>query len=81
MSKKPVPSKKQAVSSTRSRHATYVRKMRIKLSKGTVLDACPECGAKKRRHYACAECGKYKGRVVFEPRSQKTAEPVQEIKA
>jgi len=81
MSKKPVPSKKQAVSSTRSRHASYVRKMRTKLSEGTVLDVCPDCGAKKRRHYACSECGKYKGRVVFEIRAQKASEPIQEIKA
>lgn len=81
MSKKPVPSKKQAVSSTRTRHAAYARKMRTKLSEGTVLDSCPDCGAQKRRHYACSECGKYKGRVVFEPRSSKASEPIQEIKA
>lgn len=80
MSKKPVPSKKQAVSSTRSRHASWVRNLRIKLSNKAALDTCPECGAKKRRHYACAECGMYKSRQVLNVKKA-GAEPIQEIKA
>ncbi len=79
MSKKPAPTKKQAVSSTRSRHATYMRKKRIKLQNGLVLDKCLDCGATKKRHYVCQECGKYKGRQVFEV--QKMASPIQEVEA
>ena len=82
MPKKPTPSKKQSVSSTRSRYATYVRKKRIKLQNGVVLDECANCGEKKRRHYACQECGMYRGRQVFAPKKEKgRAEPIQEIEA
>mgnify|MGYP006296140241 CR=1 FL=1 len=81
MSKKPTPSKKQAVSSTRSRHATWVRKSRTKLENKVVLDQCESCGAKKRRHYACQECGMFKGRQVFEVKSKSSAQPLQEIEA
>ncbi len=80
MSKKPVPSKKQAVSSTRSRHATWVRRMRIKLSNKATLDTCTQCGAKKRRHFACVECGMYKDRQVVNVKKAGTT-PVQEIEA
>jgi large subunit ribosomal protein L32 len=80
MSKKPVPSKKQAVSSTRSRHASWVRKMRVKLSNKITLEVCPDCGAKKRRHFACSECGKYKGRQVVNVKDT-SSKPIQEIEA
>ncbi len=79
MSKKPVPKKKQAVSSTRSRYSTFARKKQIKLVNGLVLDKCPDCGATKKRHFACQECGKYKGREVYEVK--KSSEPIQEIEA
>ncbi len=79
MSKKPTPKKKQAVSSTRSRYGAYVRKKRVKLENGVVLDKCPDCGATKKRHFACQECGKYKGREVFEVKKEKA--PIQEIEA
>lgn len=79
MPKKPVPSKKQAVSSTRSRHGAYVRKARVRLDNKLALDKCPSCGESKRRHFVCEGCGEYRGRVVIEPK--KSAEPVQEIEA
>ena len=80
MSKKPVPSKKQAVSSTRSRHGAYVRAKRVKLQNKLTLETCKKCGAKKRLHFACKECGFYKDRQVFEPKT-KGAAPTQEIEA
>ena len=78
MSKKPVPSKKQAPSSTGSRHASYVRKARKKLKNRLVLGKCPDCGAVKLSHFVCMECGKYNGRQVVKP---KTVAPIQEIAA
>jgi large subunit ribosomal protein L32 len=81
MSKKPVPSKKQAVSSTRSRHESWVRKSRTKLKNTTQLDTCPSCHSKKLRHYACAECGTYRDRQVFEKKNSKQDEPIREIAA
>ncbi len=80
MSKKPVPSKKQAVSSTRSRHAAWVRKERTRLQKEVLLEKCPETGETKRRHFA-SPSGKYRGRQVFTPREKKGSEPIKEIKA
>ncbi len=81
MSKKPVPSKKQAPSSTGSRHGAYVRTARKKLANKLALSKCPDCGATKLAHFVCEECGKYNGKQVIEPRKFKTAEPVQEIAA
>ena len=80
MSKKPVPSKKQAVSSTRSRHAAYVRNQRKNLENKQVFDTCKNCGTKKRCHFACEKCGFYNGRQVFEPKTAGSA-PTQEIEA
>ncbi len=81
MPKKPTPSKKQAVSSTRSRYGAYVRKKRIKLDNAVALDKCQNCGEKKRRHYACQECGMYRGKQIFEPKQKVAPEPIQEIQA
>lgn len=30
------------------------------------LSACPDCGAARMNHTMCANCGKYKGRVVVD---------------
>ena len=79
MSKKPVPSKKQAVSSTRSRYKTYVRKQRTKLENGLTLDKCPNCEKTKKRHFACEACGKYRGHQVLKIKQEKA--PIQEIEA
>ena len=65
MSKKPVPKKKQAVSSTRSRHSKYVFEKRRKLENGIGLGKCDSCGEMKRAHFACEACGKYNGRQVL----------------
>ncbi|MCF7847155.1 MAG: 50S ribosomal protein L32 [Candidatus Gracilibacteria bacterium] len=79
MSKKPVPSKKQCPSSTGSRHGAFVRAKRKKIQNQLVLDDCKKCGAKKRRHFVCKECGWYGDKRVMDP-SKKSA-PRQEIEA
>lgn len=81
MSKKPVPSKKQAVSSTRSRHSKYVAEKRKKLENALVLDTCPTTGEVKRRHFA-SPSGYYKGKKIFETKAdRKFSEPIREVKA
>ncbi|MCF7917841.1 50S ribosomal protein L32 [Candidatus Gracilibacteria bacterium] len=79
MAKKPVPSKKQAVSSTRSRHAAWVRNQRENLKNLVVLDKCSETGETKLRHFA-SPSGKYRGRQVFDVK-QKGTDPIREIEA
>jgi large subunit ribosomal protein L32 len=79
MSKKPVPKKKQAVSSTRSRHSKYAYEQRQRMSKEVALSKCDNCGAMKRAHYACEACGFYNGRPVFEVKS--STAPAAEIEA
>ena len=79
MSKKPVPSKKQCPSSTGARYGEYVRRQRTRMAEEVMLDTCPDCGATKRRHFACDACGKYRGRTVKAVRDK--AAPAQEIEA
>jgi ribosomal protein L32 len=64
MSKKPVPKKQQAKSSTRARWATYVNKMRTRLSEKFVIEACPKTGEPKLRHFA-SPSGWYRGKQIF----------------
>jgi len=54
--------------------------MRMKLTRKATLDTCTQCGAKKRRHFACVECGMYKDRQVVNVKKAGTT-PVQEIEA
>ena len=81
MSKKPVPSKKQAPSSTGSRFGSYVRESRKKLAKKLAFGKCTDCGAVKLAHFVCKDCGKYNGKQIIEPKKFKKSEPVQEIEA
>jgi len=80
MAKKPVPSKKQAPSSTGSRHAKYGFELKKRIIQSTMLEKRSVCGAAKRRHYACATCGQYRGRTVIDKSAKMTA-PIKEIKA
>lgn len=80
MSKKPVPSKKQAVSSTRSRWASYVGKQRKKLMNRLAFDTCQTTGEVKLRHFA-SPSGYYKGRKVFKTKADKQADSAQTIEA
>lgn len=79
MSKKPVPSKKQAVSSSRSRHGAYVRRMRTNMENKVQLMDCANCGVKKRMHFACEACGNYRGKEVVTPKSSQSV--IREIEA
>jgi anaerobic ribonucleoside-triphosphate reductase len=45
-----------------------------------VLDTCKKCGATKRRHFACQECGWYGDKKIFDITQKKNA-PAQEIEA
>lgn len=81
MSKKPVPSKKQSVSSSKSRHKKKVAEARKKLLNKYTLDTCPETGETKLRHFASPH-GRHNGRQVFAKKTAgATAAPTQEIKA
>ena len=50
--------------STRSHHGL----------KGIALTKCPDCSATVKRHQACSNCGKYRGKVVInlEKKTKKT---------
>lgn len=81
MSKKPVPSKKQAVSSTRSRHSKYVAEQRKRLENNLALDVCQTTGEVKLRHFA-SPSGFYKGKKIFDTKADKQGKNVvREIKA
>lgn len=80
MSKKPVPKKQQAKSSSRSRHSKYVYLQRERLG-NISLSICKNCGAKHRSHYACGVCGYYGGKVVLQVKSKSEGSPVEEIQA
>jgi len=53
---------------TRNRRSHHALK-----AAGTIL--CVDCGQPKRKHIACASCGKYKGRdvLVKQEKADKTA--------
>lgn len=80
MSKKPVPKKKQAVSSTKSRHSKYVYNKRKALDNKIQLTKCSNCGESRRTHYACEACGFYRGRQVLNVAGE-IATPVAKIEA
>ena len=81
MSKKPVPKKQQAKSSSRSRHSKYVAEQRKRLANDVKLVNCSNCGEKRRTHYACGECGFYRGRQVLAGKSTGSVAKVTEIQA
>jgi len=82
MSKKPTPSKKQAVSSTRSRHSKWAQKLRKKLENKIALEKCKNCGEKKLRHFVCRECGFYNEKKILAPKIEiEKKAPIQEIAA
>lgn len=41
--------------------------------KAPALAACKECGAARRPHHMCLECGFYNGRQVMDLKSKKAA--------
>ncbi len=54
-----VPKKRSSKSKSRSRHATWRKNQAPSLSE------CDHCGAAKRSHRVCMECGYYRGRRVL----------------
>ena len=54
--------------------------MRVRQRKGHIkaevaqTSACPNCGAAKRSHRACPECGYYDGEKVVVTKAEKKAE-------
>ncbi len=79
MPKHPVPKKKTAKSTTKSRYSTFQKLTRKRLENGVNLTKCPDCGASKLAHNVCDECGKYKGRQV--KNLQKKIEKITKVKA
>lgn len=47
-----------------SRHRRGNRRQHLALTAPTMV-ACPRCGNMMRAHYACKNCGTYKGRQVM----------------
>jgi len=79
MAKHPVPKKKTSKARSSRRHSKFVQKERKYLKDLVHLTKCPDCGAKKMMHHVCKECGKYKGRQVFD--LNKKIEKITKIKA
>ncbi len=79
MAKHPVPKQKKPKSKTRKRYGSFKTKVLKKLSEGTQLVNCPDCGEKRLAHNVCKECGKYRGRQVID--KQKEVDKITKIKA
>lgn len=45
------------------------RRSQDRLSMVSLTD-CPRCGARRRTHHVCPECGTYNGIPVIEPRER-----------
>lgn len=47
------------------------RRQAIRL-KNTAYESCPQCGALKRPHTVCPNCGYYKGQVMLLKKEKRT---------
>lgn len=79
MAKHPVPKQKTSKSRSRSRYGSFKTKVLTKISNSIKLVTCSNCGAKRKTHYACPECGMYRGRQVVD--KTKKIEKITKIKA
>jgi large subunit ribosomal protein L32 len=79
MPKHPVPKKKTSKAKTQKRFKTFQRHARKHLADRVHLTKCPDCGAAKLLHHVCQECGKYKGRQVFD--QKKKIDKITKVKA
>lgn len=79
MAKHPVPKKKTSKASSRARYGSFKTKTLTKISNAIKLVDCSNCGAKRKMHHACLECGMYKGRQVLD--KSKKVEKITKIKA
>ena len=80
MAKHPVPKKKTSKARSSRRYNKFVFETVKRLRNSVNLVDCPQCGAKKRNHYACPKCGYYKGRQVFKV-DKATAQEITKVKA
>lgn len=66
MAKHPVPKKKTSKAKTKKRYQSFQGRARKQLADRVHITKCPDCGGAKLLHHACTECGKYRGRQVFD---------------
>ncbi len=81
MPKHPVPKKKTSKARSSRRYKAFQNKARVRLADAVNLTVCSNCGAKIRAHYACSECGFFKGVDATVRVQAHTAKPAQKIKA
>ena len=79
MPKHATPKQKLSTIRTKHRYGSFKRKVLTKLSKLISLADCKNCGAKKRNHHVCAECGQYRGKQVIS--KEKKIDKITTIKA
>lgn len=79
MPKHPVPKKKTSKARSKKRYGSFKTKVLTKLSNLVSLVDCPNCGAKRRTHHVCHECGQYRDRQVID--KQKQVDKITKIKA
>ncbi|MDX9971127.1 MAG: 50S ribosomal protein L32 [Candidatus Gracilibacteria bacterium] len=79
MAKHPVPKQKTSKARSRSRYGSFKTKTLKKISNAIKLVTCSNCGAKRKMHHACLECGMYRGRQVLD--KSKKVEKITKIKA
>lgn len=79
MAKHPVPKKKTSKARSSRRYNKFVFETVKKIKNGINLTKCPACGATKRNHHVCHECGQYRGKQIL--RKDNAAEKITKIKA
>lgn len=65
MPKHPVPKKRTARATTKTRYTAFVKSTQKKLANTVNLVKCPNCGATKLNHHVCKDCGQYKGNQIL----------------
>jgi len=79
MAKRPTPKQKLCKGRTTRRYASFKFKAINRLRNTVNLVKCPNCGSMTLNHYACSECGFYRGRKVLDMKKQ--VEKVTTVKA
>ncbi|HCW32936.1 MAG: hypothetical protein UT55_C0003G0010 [Candidatus Peregrinibacteria bacterium GW2011_GWE2_39_6] len=70
MAKHSVPKRKQSKTRSNRRYKTFANATRVRLANAAVTAPCEACGAMKRLHYVCSQCGKYRGRQVIDKQKE-----------
>ncbi len=66
----PVPKKRRSKSRKRLHRALWT-------AEAPKLTTCSNCGAAKRPHFVCPECGFYKGKTVIQIKTKEEAKDTQ----